>query len=155
MKKHVISGLILITFAVSSCVNIATYETPDSSLKPLQSKIKRIILHEDSIAAEDDSLDMRRYFFNALANRLCNSATEKTAENLYLQGVCLEFQNDLEGAFSFYQGALLLKPESTTIQYAAKRLKKAVSITKKIRIGKANKFKTQILPNLINSCLIS
>ena len=39
-------------------------------MKPLQSKIKRIILHEDSIAAEDDSLDMRRYFFNALANRL-------------------------------------------------------------------------------------
>ena len=70
MNKQVISGLILITFAVSSCVNIATYEAPDSSLKPLQSKIKRIILHEDSIAAEDDSLDMRRYFFNALANRL-------------------------------------------------------------------------------------
>ena len=57
MKKQVISGLILITFAISSCVNIATYEAPDSSLKPLQSKIKRIILHEDCLLYTSDAAD--------------------------------------------------------------------------------------------------
>ncbi len=99
---------------------------------PYRAHIEIELLNGDSIAVEMIENGAYSLALKRLEKLITsNSATEKTAENLYLQGVCLEFQNDLEGAFSFYQEALLLEPENTTIQYAAKRLKKAVSITKK------------------------
>jgi hypothetical protein len=60
-----------------------------------------------------------------------DTVTEKTAGNLYLQGVSLEFQSDLTGASSFYNEALLLDPGNETILDAINMIKKAALVSKK------------------------
>jgi len=70
MKNLILLGAGLITFTMIGCVNLAHYKAPVFKVKPLQTKVSRIILHEDSIRVEDDSLNMRTFFVSALADRL-------------------------------------------------------------------------------------
>ena len=55
----------------------------------------------------------------------------KTPENLYLQGITLEFQGDLVGALSFYNEAMLLDAENEVIKVAVERIERATSVVKK------------------------
>ena len=53
VKKIVIS---LVALTSDSCIGIIRYDLPDSRTKRLETKLKRIILHEDYIMAEIDAL---------------------------------------------------------------------------------------------------
>ena len=116
MKIMKIFKISQVALTSAACVNIIRYDIPDSGKKRLETKLKRIILHEDYIMAENDAL---------------NATAEKTAENLYLQGVALEFQSDMIGASLFYNEDLLLDPENEIIQEAVNRIEKATSVAKK------------------------
>ena len=70
MENLKTTTLILVLFTTTACVNIVRYERPESSITPMQTSLKRIILHEDYIRAENDALGLKEYFFKALVNRL-------------------------------------------------------------------------------------
>ena len=74
MKIFVIS---LVALTSAACVNIIRYDMPDSGTKRLETKLKRIILHEDYIMAENDALGMKIFFFNELADRLSKLKQKK------------------------------------------------------------------------------
>jgi len=63
-------GLFLLVLTLTACVNIVHYERPEHTLRPLQTTLKRIVLHEDFISSDSDSLGLKKYFFKALAKRL-------------------------------------------------------------------------------------
>jgi Flp pilus assembly protein TadD len=91
-----------------------------------------VLLDGDSIALEMIEKGAYSLAFKRLEKLITRDAvTEKTAENLYLQGVSLEFQSDLTGASSFYNEALLLDPGNETILDAVNRIKKAALVSKK------------------------
>ena len=70
MNNLKIIGMLLIVFMTTACVNIVRFERAEHALKPLQTTLKRIVLHEDFISSESDSLGLKKYFFKALAMRL-------------------------------------------------------------------------------------
>jgi len=72
MKTLKILGISLVVLTTTACVNIIRYERPESGIKPLKTTLKRIILHEDYISAENDTLGIKEFFFNELADQLSN-----------------------------------------------------------------------------------
>ena len=58
------------------------------------------------------------------------SEGEKTSENLYLQGVVLEFEGNLVGSLELYNQSLLLDNQNEVIQNSLQRLENALSIKK-------------------------
>ncbi|MBC8258876.1 MAG: hypothetical protein H8E38_07665 [SAR324 cluster bacterium] len=70
MKNLKIITICLVALATSACVNIVRYERSEDRIKPLQTTIKRIIIHEDYINSESDYLGLKAYFFKALVKRL-------------------------------------------------------------------------------------
>ena len=64
MKTLKILGISLVVLTTTACVNITRYERPESGIKPLKTTLKRIILHEDYISAEYDTLGIKVFFFN-------------------------------------------------------------------------------------------
>jgi len=99
---------------------------------PYRESFDIVLLDGDSIALEMIEKGAYSFAFKRLEKLITRDAgTEKTAENLYLQGVSLEFQSDMTGASSFYNEALLLDPGNETILEAVNRIKKAALVSKK------------------------
>ncbi len=99
---------------------------------PYRESFDIVLLDGDSIALEMIEKGAYSFAFKRLEKLITHDAgTEKTAENLYLQGVSLEFQSDRTGASSFYNEALLLDPGNEIILAAVNRIKKASLVSKK------------------------
>jgi len=99
---------------------------------PYRESFDIVLLDGDSIALEMIEKGAYSFAFKRLEKLITRDAgTEKTAENLYLQGVSLEFQSDMTGASSFYNEALLLDPGNEIILEAVNRIKKASLVSKK------------------------
>ena len=99
---------------------------------PYRESFDIVLLDGDRIALEMIEKGAYSLAFKRLEKLITRDAgIEKTAENLYLQGVSLEFQSDLTGASSFYNEALLLDLGNETILEAVNRIKKAALVSKK------------------------
>jgi hypothetical protein len=99
---------------------------------PYRESFDIVLLDGDSIALEMIEKGAYVLAFKRLEKLITRDAgTEKTAENLYLQGVSLEFQSDLTGASLFYNEALLLDLGNQIILEAVNRIKKAALVSKK------------------------
>ncbi|MBC8258878.1 MAG: hypothetical protein H8E38_07675 [SAR324 cluster bacterium] len=95
---------------------------------PFRKNIEVEMLSGDSIAVEMIEKGAYRQAFKRLEKLLAQQErSDKSAENIYLQGLALEFQSELSGALSYYREALLIDPENETIVKAVNRIKAATS----------------------------